>query len=318
MNYIVFDLEWNQCPEGKEKMDKLLPFEIIEIGAVKLNSSMETVDEFSALIRPQVYKHIHFRTMEVIHINSMELKGGRPFREVAEDFFKWCGRLYTFCTWGSLDLSVLQKNLSYFGLDTLLIGPIIFYDIQKIFSIVFEDRKIRRNLEFAVDYLRIPKSKNFHRAYFDAYYTAEIIPYFHEDELEKNYSIDYYKNPKTKEEEIEVVYETYSKYISREFATKEDVMEDRQVTSSICYKCNGKAKKKFRWFSANNNIYYCLAYCDEHGFLKGKLRMKKTEEGKFFCVKTLKLIGYQEAESIKEKKDMVQLKRKLKRHTQAR
>ena len=38
MNYIVFDLEWNQCPDGKEKEIKDMPFEIIEIGAVKLDS----------------------------------------------------------------------------------------------------------------------------------------------------------------------------------------------------------------------------------------------------------------------------------------
>ena len=37
MNYIVFDLEWNQCPYGKDKENQRLPFEIIEIGAVKLN-----------------------------------------------------------------------------------------------------------------------------------------------------------------------------------------------------------------------------------------------------------------------------------------
>ena len=28
MNYIVFDLEWNQCPYGKERENKRLPFEI--------------------------------------------------------------------------------------------------------------------------------------------------------------------------------------------------------------------------------------------------------------------------------------------------
>lgn len=37
MDYIVFDLEWNQSPEGKKGSDKKLPFEIIEIGAVKLD-----------------------------------------------------------------------------------------------------------------------------------------------------------------------------------------------------------------------------------------------------------------------------------------
>ena len=37
MNFIVFDLEWNQSPEGKKYSNRRLPFEIIEIGAVKLN-----------------------------------------------------------------------------------------------------------------------------------------------------------------------------------------------------------------------------------------------------------------------------------------
>lgn len=38
MNYIVFDLEWNQNPDGRRHPDSRLPFEIIEIGAVKLIS----------------------------------------------------------------------------------------------------------------------------------------------------------------------------------------------------------------------------------------------------------------------------------------
>lgn len=44
MNYIVFDLEWNQCPDGKEKEIKDMPFEIIEIGAVKLDSQRRVID----------------------------------------------------------------------------------------------------------------------------------------------------------------------------------------------------------------------------------------------------------------------------------
>ena len=51
MNYIILDLEWNQGNEQKEKQLKELPFEIIEIGAVKLNSRMEICDSFHELIR---------------------------------------------------------------------------------------------------------------------------------------------------------------------------------------------------------------------------------------------------------------------------
>ena len=38
MNYIVLDLEWNQ---GGEDAERHPAFEIVEIGAVKLNEQME-------------------------------------------------------------------------------------------------------------------------------------------------------------------------------------------------------------------------------------------------------------------------------------
>ena len=40
MEYIVLDLEWNQSNTGKEDAVEKLPFEIIEIGAIKLNKNV--------------------------------------------------------------------------------------------------------------------------------------------------------------------------------------------------------------------------------------------------------------------------------------
>ena len=57
-NYIVFDLEWNQSIEGKEHSIEHFPFEIIEIGAVKLDERRNMVSEFHGLITPQVYVDI--------------------------------------------------------------------------------------------------------------------------------------------------------------------------------------------------------------------------------------------------------------------
>lgn len=48
MNYIVFDLEWNQNPDGRKHPDSRLPFEIIEIGAVKLNEKERSSTPSSA------------------------------------------------------------------------------------------------------------------------------------------------------------------------------------------------------------------------------------------------------------------------------
>lgn len=87
-------------------------------------------------------------------------------------------------------------------------------------------------------------------------------------------------------------------------------MRDRKVAATRCYICGKPARKKIRWFTGNSKNYYCLARCEEHGWLKGKNRMKKTENGDFFCVKTLKLVSDAEAETIIQKKEALKQKQK--------
>jgi len=57
--YIVLDLEWNQNPFEKEKEIKQLPFEIVEIGAQKLNESYEIIDTFHCVINPVLYTQLN-------------------------------------------------------------------------------------------------------------------------------------------------------------------------------------------------------------------------------------------------------------------
>ena len=89
MNYIVFDLEWNQSSTGAETVEHL-PFEIIEIGAVKCNSRMEQIGQFHELIKPQVYREMHRVTGQLLHLDMKELESGGTFQEVMERFLTWC------------------------------------------------------------------------------------------------------------------------------------------------------------------------------------------------------------------------------------
>ena len=69
----------------------------------------------------------------------------------------------------------LQRNMKYYNLLKLMPGPVHYYDVQKLFSIKFEDGISRRSLEYATDYLQLPKNRDFHRALADASYTARIL-----------------------------------------------------------------------------------------------------------------------------------------------
>lgn len=300
MNYIVLDLEWNQSSDGKEEESKLLPFEIVEIGAIRLNSERQMVSEFSELIKPQVYHEMHHITRKLIHLQMDQLEHGRPFAEVAEQFFEWCGEDPVFCTWGAMDLTELQRNLSYYGMHTLADGPFPFLDVQKLFSIGFEDRKSRRSLEYAIDYLKIEKDIPFHRAFSDAYYTAKVLALLDQEVL-RNYSYDVFHIPKDKQSEIHVQFDTYAKYISRGFADKAQAMEDRTVSSTKCYLCRRSLRRKIRWFTPNGKHYYCVSYCDRHGYMKSKVRMRKSEDKMVYVVKTEKFITEAEVEAIRDK-----------------
>lgn len=303
MEYIVLDLEWNQSNSGKEEETGRLPFEIIEIGAVKCNSSRVQTDRFHELIRPQVYHEMHHITGQLIHMNMEELADGKPFPEVMERFLKWCGDAeHMFCTWGPMDLTELQRNMKFYGMKSLAGGPLAFLDVQKLFSIAFEDRKTRRALEYAVDYLGIEKDIPFHRALSDAYYTAKVLERIEDEKVLENISYDVFNPPRNRDDEVKTQFDTYVKYISRKFADKEEAFADKEVMSSKCYLCHRNLRRKIQWFSINSRHYYCVAYCEKHGYLKGKIRVRKSDDGQIYIVKTTKFITREEADKIAERK----------------
>ena len=313
MNYIVFDLEWNQNPDGRKHPDSRLPFEIIEIGAVKLNEKRELIETFQCIIKPNVYHWIHDSIHEVIHVDFHELENGLPFPKAIRRFLEWCGPEYLFFTWGNQDVMELQRKMKYYNLLKLIPGPVHYYDVQKLFSVKFEDGIARRSLEYAIDYLKLPKNRDFHRALADASYTARILLEIDEACMIRHPSLDVYQNPKSKEKEIYISYTDHDKFVSREFVSKERLMKDRTMVSTVCPICRCPAKRKIRWFSTNNSkVYYSLALCHEHGPVAGKIRIRKTDEGKYFGVKTLKAEDTEAADEIREKHESLR-RRKISR-----
>ena len=319
MDYIVFDLEWNQSNTGREPEIEDLPFEIIEIGAVKLNNEMKFISEFSQLVKPKVYQELHYITRKLIHIQMEELQCGKPFPLVMDEFLEWCGKDSIFCTWGPLDLVELQRNMRFYGMEPLSDKPFKFLDVQKLFSLAYEDGKTRRNLEYAIDFLKIDKDIPFHRAFSDAYYTGKVLEKINNAEVDRenrilsNYSFDVFNLPKKKKDEIYVTFDNYAKYISREFNDKSDILLDKTVMNTKCYICRKNNKRVIKWFTPNGKHYYCVSCCDKHGYMKSKIRIRKSEEGKVYVVKTMKFISTEEVDLIVTKQEKAKEIRRKKR-----
>lgn len=113
MNYIIFDLEWNNYYNYKHKTGIN---EIIEIGAVKLNDSLDVVDTFKQLIKPRVTKKLGSRFKNLTHITMEEInKNGIDFDAAFSDFARWTGNSdCVFLSWSTSDLYTLVDNFKRF------------------------------------------------------------------------------------------------------------------------------------------------------------------------------------------------------------
>ena len=312
MNYIVFDLEWNQSPKGKEGAIDHLPFEIIEIGAIKLDENRNPIGEFQQLVSPSVYSQIHYKISEVTHLDMKTLqREGVPFSEAISSFLAWCGKDFWFVTWGSMDLTELQWNMVYFGEEIPFPMPLLYYDLQKLYSLEYHGGDEKMSLDQAVEEMGIPvdEEKPFHHALDDAFYTGQIMAKMGFDQVKAFISMDYYRLPEREEDQVVLNFPGYTKFVSREFWDKEEVLASRKVNEVMCCCCHRLLRKKIRWFAVNSKLYVCLAVCPEHGLIRSKIRIKKSESGNVFAVRTTKLATEKDALAIAQKRDEVRKRR---------
>lgn len=144
MNYIIFDLEWNQPPEEAAAVQSPvhLTGEIVEIGAVKLDEHFSLIDELRLYITPKYYTKMHRKVASLTGIRDQDLKDrGKPFPDAYREFAAWCGEEYTYMTWSMSDLPMLLDNMQLHGLDTSNLPDCC--DVQRIFAreIMRQDRR---------------------------------------------------------------------------------------------------------------------------------------------------------------------------------
>lgn len=186
MKYIIYDLEFNQknnssvevnteCEETKNNVSSNMPFEIIQIGALKLDKNFETISTFNRLVKPTLYKSIHPFIENLTKITNEMVDSCEDFISVYEDFLNFIGDdEIILCVWGLADIKELIRNIKFYDLPATYISKYI--DVQKYTSKFFKFPKSSRiGLKNAIEFLNIPFEGEFHDAFNDAHYTAEIF-----------------------------------------------------------------------------------------------------------------------------------------------
>ncbi|MBR5348053.1 MAG: exonuclease domain-containing protein [Lachnospiraceae bacterium] len=298
MHYIVFDLEWNQSPSPALSLPEL-PFEIIEIGAVKLDKNGRIVSRFSELVRPSAYPSVNPIIKKVTKLDNAQLKCAPEFSSACADFLEWCGEDPVFCTWGSGDLTVLRSNMDYYGLEYEFHSPLTYYDVQKLYSLQFGDGKERLSLETAVEQLSLPHADDFHRALQDAYYTACVWQKLDLKRVGAYLSVDYYALP-AEGEFWNFDFGTYTKMVTGVYDTKAAAMAEDEICRVRCSRCGDYCDMLVPWFAVSSRYYLTLADCLTHGKMQAKLRWKSLPVG-VFAAKTVKPANKERAEKVRKK-----------------
>ncbi len=185
MQYVIFDLEWNCTHIGKDAFLN----EIIEIGAVKLDSQLNEIGRFSELICPKKGKRLNKYVRGLTHIDENELKSADDLHNVLKRFKTFCKGDTLFMSWSDTDLHVFLENYRFFY-HTNRIGFIKKYaDLQKYVMRKLEiGAGSQPSLSAVAERLEIPDDTvSYHRACDDSAVCGEILRRtFNQSDL-KNY-----------------------------------------------------------------------------------------------------------------------------------
>ncbi|HKL80044.1 MAG TPA: 3'-5' exonuclease [Mobilitalea sp.] len=195
MNYIIFDLEFNQdfysTPDSNQQeisntnnsMEPQAastvihcPSEIIQIGAMKLDANFETIASFNRFVKPTLYPKVSPFITNLTGITTAQLQPEELFPIVYEAFSEFIGKEEAiFCVWGSNDVKELFRNATYHQLSLKPL-PRAYINIQPYVSLHFGlPIKKPLRLQYSVEALGLPVTTAFHDALSDATYTAAIF-----------------------------------------------------------------------------------------------------------------------------------------------
>ncbi|MDD5922859.1 MAG: exonuclease domain-containing protein [Eubacteriales bacterium] len=147
---IILDLEWNSPMNRyhKEQNGIRLRSDIIQIGAVKTDTDLQTVSEFNALIYPETYRKMNRNITEVTEITDEMLDGKPPFTETAPEFLDWCGDNSSLFTWSANDINELTENMIFYGFEDDVPRLPRCFDMQ----LMFDDQITMEGRDFSLSY----------------------------------------------------------------------------------------------------------------------------------------------------------------------
>lgn len=264
MHYIILDLEWNNTYARRKKG---FLNEIIEVGAVMLDDELNTIDQFSCLIKAQIGKKLRGNIKRLTSITNEDIKNGVVFTRAMSSFRDWIGsEENVILSWGDSDIRVLIENFKYLnGIDNVPFLSNYANAQSYVQSMLKVSKSHQIGLSAAAELLEIDESAfSHHRALEDSKLTAEC-----------------FKKVFSKEEFIKYIVKCDSDFYGKlAFKPKaisniNNPLVDKKMLSYKCEKCgiDGEIVKPWRYSNQYFRAIYHCPNCDS--YVRVAVRFKK-------------------------------------------
>ncbi len=266
MNYIILDLEWDSTFFVKQKR---FINQILQIGAVKLDSEFNVIDTFEVVIKSSISKRVTGRFANLTGITSEVMRNGVPFSQAVEKYNAWVGEDTVTMTWSNSDLYTIIENE-----ENLLNGQRFkiekYLDLQKFIQKEmhlkgYEDKN-QVSLALAAEFLEIETDNiDFHTAKDDSLVCAYL--------LKKCYNAERFV-PLIKDTSNPEFFKRL-KFKSYCISNLKDENIDKKYLEFKCPKCKKKANKVTKW-KYSNRWFMANFVCDCGEKFNGRVTFKKT------------------------------------------
>lgn len=171
MKYIILDVEFNGRRFASD-----LPMEVIEIGAVCLNEQLDTIDEYTAVVKPYYFSKLNKFIQEKTNIAQTEIDAAPRWPEIYEAFTAWLEqhKPYTIVTWGGEDMKRIVLDTRMHNLDDQIWLQASLFDLLKGYRHVY-GHKNDVSVTNALIECGFEATEAAHRALVDARMTGTIF-----------------------------------------------------------------------------------------------------------------------------------------------
>lgn len=308
MYYITLDLEWNQAYAQRalavqRQLSARLRGEVIQIGAVKLDSKLRICGSYQIIVKPKYFKKLHKHVSDLTGITQEQMDVGTPLTEAALSFKRWCGDDFAFLTWGPDDIPMLKENFHANSIDKEWLSPT--YDLQLIFSRQTDGLSKQRSLEYAMEYFEIPMNLPAHDALNDAYFTALVA-----GKLDVAGGIAKY-NESSGGEFLEEGVIGDADAGDDGYVTIGEMLSDDIVAKPECPICRAVMKAENRSLHSKGQRYTFHYACPEHGDMLLSLKLHRNFNETWRARRTVKKATPEAIEEYRRGIERTAIKRKV-------